>query len=263
MQISVVIPTYNRSTLLINAIQSVLKQTYPVYEVLVCDDGSTDNSKQLVEELNDPKITWIDCGKNGRPAIPRNIGIKKAKGDWIAFLDNDDEWLPEKLQEQINCIEQHGCKLIGTNAFAVNENGKRLFFETKESGFISFQELVRSNVFICSSVLCEKKILMETLLFPEEKELKALEDYVLWLMVSDKAKAYFYNKPLLNYLDVPSQSIRNESSDVIMQRFEIFSFFKKHKKRITKKHLVFLYIEFKGQYKTRLKRLFDIERITL
>lgn len=83
------------------AVTSALNQSYSVHEILICDDGSTDNSKELISNLNNPKIKWIDSGKNGRPAIPRNIGIKNAEGNWIAFLDNDDEWLPYKLEKQV------------------------------------------------------------------------------------------------------------------------------------------------------------------
>ena len=104
VKISVIIPNYNRSELLKKAITSVLNQSYAVLEILVCDDGSTDNSKEVIEQFNNQTIKWIDCGKNGRPAIPRNIGVKKAKGNYIAFLDNDDEWLPTKIEEQVKVI---------------------------------------------------------------------------------------------------------------------------------------------------------------
>jgi len=89
--VSVVIANYNRSDMLVKAIQSALEQTYSVLEILVCDDGSTDDSREKVKALNNEKVQWIDSGKNGRPAIPRNIGLSKSKGDWIAILDNDDE----------------------------------------------------------------------------------------------------------------------------------------------------------------------------
>ncbi|NBQ48494.1 MAG: glycosyltransferase family 2 protein, partial [Sphingobacteriia bacterium] len=88
--ISVIIPNYNRAAFLKQAIESVLAQTYPVLEILICDDGSQDESRSVVQAFADHRIQWLDCGRNGRPAIPRNKGVQRAKGQWLAFLDNDD-----------------------------------------------------------------------------------------------------------------------------------------------------------------------------
>src|SRR4051794_13419670 len=99
--VSVIIPTWNRAATLGPAIQSVLNQTYPPREVLVCDDGSTDNSVDVVAQLDDQRIRWLPGGRGGRPAIPRNRGIGAATGEWLAFLDSDDEWLPDKLERQL------------------------------------------------------------------------------------------------------------------------------------------------------------------
>lgn len=263
MKVSVVIPTYNRVSLLVKAIESVIKQTYPAFEILICDDGSTDNSKELVLRFDSQIVKWIDCGKNGRPAIPRNIGIKQAKGDWVAFLDSDDEWLPNKLEHQIKALEQSHNKFICTNAWAHSESSKRLFFENTINREIGFDELVRYNTIICSSVLCEKETLFKAFLFPEEVELKALEDYVLWLKVAMLTNVQYISEPLVMYLDVPSQSIRNQSDDTIKQRAVIFDYFKRNKQRFLKSNLLKLYKEFRSQYKSRIQRLIDLERILL
>ena len=107
IKISVIIPTFNRGqTTLLAAINSALNQTYKPFEIIVCDDGSTDNTKNILD-LNyiSNQIRYIYCGKNGRPSIPRNIGIKKAKGNWIAFLDSEDIWLQNKLETQVNFVK--------------------------------------------------------------------------------------------------------------------------------------------------------------
>jgi hypothetical protein len=126
-----------------------------------------------------------------------------------------------------------------------------------------FEDLVRSNAVICSSVLCEKEILYKAFLFPEEFELKALEDYVLWLKVAMLTNVQYISEPLIMYLDAPAQSIRNGSDDTIKQREIIFNYFKGNKQKISKSNLLKLYIEYKGQYKSRLQRLFDFERFLL
>ena len=98
--VSVIIPTYNRQHTLLAAIQSALSQTLPPLEVLVCDDGSTDGSAEAVAALDDPRVRWLTGPHAGYPAVPRNRGLREARGEWVAFLDDDDVWLPEKLAVQ-------------------------------------------------------------------------------------------------------------------------------------------------------------------
>lgn len=112
--VSVIIPTYNRSKMLFRAIQSVLNQTYQDYEVIVVDDGSTDNTEKVIRDLQekDDRIRYVKHEKNKGGAAARNTGIREASVKYIAFLDSDDEWVPEKLQKQINLIE-HSSKQTG------------------------------------------------------------------------------------------------------------------------------------------------------
>src|SRR5690606_38869541 len=99
VKISVIIPTWNRAETLGKAISSALNQTLSPYEVIVCGvDGSPD--QKVVNSIKDPRVRWIEGGKDGLASIPRNRGIKASKGEWLAFLDSDDEWLPEKLEKQ-------------------------------------------------------------------------------------------------------------------------------------------------------------------
>lgn len=214
-QISVVIPNYNRAERLIKAIQSALEQTLPVLEVLVCDDGSTDHSKDLVAQLNHPKVKWINCGKNGRPAIPRNIGIKESSGNWLAFLDNDDEWLPNKLEEQFKSIIAQQIKAVCTNAFDIklnDLNSSKLLLSYPNSE-ITFSDLVKENNVICSSMLVSKDVLLNYSYFPEEPEFKAIEDYVLWLRLSTQINIGYIGQPLVKYLNENQTSIRTAHSD--------------------------------------------------
>ena len=99
--VSVIIPTYNREAVIGRARESVLKQTYPHYELLIIDDGSTDQTKRVVERIADERIRYILLEKNGGVAHARNVGIAEAQYDYIAFLDSDDEWMPEKLELQM------------------------------------------------------------------------------------------------------------------------------------------------------------------
>ncbi|MEW9674401.1 glycosyltransferase family 2 protein [Ammoniphilus sp. 3BR4] len=102
--VSVVIPTFNRASLLRRSISSVLKQTYSNLELIIVDDGSTDNTKDVVDSFKDPRIKYIKHKINKNGAIARNTGIKAAKGKYIAFLDSDDEWVSEKIQKQLDWV---------------------------------------------------------------------------------------------------------------------------------------------------------------
>ncbi|MFN8231712.1 MAG: glycosyltransferase family 2 protein [Bacteroidia bacterium] len=208
--ISVVIPNYNRAELLVNAINSTLNQTYPVLEILICDDGSTDNSKEKVLELNNEKIKWIDCGKNGRPAIPRNIGINNSKGNWIAFLDNDDTWQATKIEKQVKALQQSSYLICCTNALKIKNNVSVGEFSNFNKNLISLSDLMKQNEVICSSVIVNKNLLLSTSLFPEDITFKAIEDYALWVRLSTKSEILYLNENLVNYTDAENISIRSE-----------------------------------------------------
>jgi glycosyltransferase involved in cell wall biosynthesis len=102
--VSVVIPTYNRASLLGRAIKSVLEQTYQDFEIIVVDDASTDNTEEVVRNLRDRRIRYLRHEKNRGGSAARNTGIRAAWGQYIAFQDSDDEWLPEKLKKQMEVL---------------------------------------------------------------------------------------------------------------------------------------------------------------
>lgn len=222
-KISVIIPTYNREGTLLRAVNSALQQTYPVHEILVCDDGSTDNSKTRIEELNNPKIKWLDCGRNGMPSIPRNKGIAASTGDWVAFLDSDDEWLPNKIDVQMSMIIAHKTEFCTTNAFRIVE-GKNLgaYFSFKKER-LEFTDYLPNNLSICSSVLVKRSLLENISVFPEGKEYKAIEDYALWLRLLLKTDATYVKEPQVVYYDSPQTSVRTNYTDVWDQRKVIFT----------------------------------------
>ncbi len=210
INISVVIPNYNRSHELIRAVKSALSQTLPVHEILVCDDGSTDNSKALITALNHPKVKWIDCGKNGGPAIPRNIGIEKSSGNYLAFLDSDDEWLPQKLQIQVDAMRQSGLPICSSNAYRIVNGENKGPYLTYSNERISLIDFMRQNSVICSTFMAEKALLQNTSYFPADKFLIAFEDNALWLRLAAKSDFTFVKECLINYKDDAQGSIRNK-----------------------------------------------------
>jgi glycosyltransferase involved in cell wall biosynthesis len=107
MNVSVIIRTYNRAYIVAEAIETALNQTYGDYEVLVVDDGSTDNTAEVVERFQDPRLRYIRHERNQGVGAACNTGVAHAQGEWIAFLDSDDLWKPEKLERQVACAVRH------------------------------------------------------------------------------------------------------------------------------------------------------------
>jgi len=134
--VSVIISTYNRAHLIGRAIQSVLNQTYQDFEVIVVDDGSTDNTEEIVKSFNDPRIRYIRHEKNKGAAAARNTGIKAARGKYIAFQDSDDEWLPEKLEKQMKVFENAPPEagVVYTDMQRINEDGEH-YWEMGKIGY--------------------------------------------------------------------------------------------------------------------------------
>ena len=194
MRVSVVIPTYNRYKPLKRALTSVFAQTYSPYEVIVIDDGSTDDTSNIQKDF--PNIIYI-YQKNSGVSSARNKGIKVAKSEWIAFLDSDDEWLENKLemqvalhQEQQNILMSYTQEIWLRNNIQVNipkkfqKIGKDVFLEN-----LTYCNLAPS------SVMLHKKIFDEVGLFDESMEV--CEDYDLWLRIALKFEIALVAKDLI------------------------------------------------------------------
>ncbi len=172
-KISVVIPTHNRPDRVKRAIQSVLNQTFQDFEIIVVDDGVKERAEQAVKSFNDPRIKYIQHSKNQGGSVARNTGIKNAQADWIAFLDDDDEFLPNKLSKQYEIIEKYEDKIdyvfSGVEIGNVNNNDKRIRIP-KIIGINNFYELVLPLEIkpMTSTLAARKSALFEVNMFDEE-----------------------------------------------------------------------------------------------
>lgn len=210
--VSVIIPTYNREERLQKTIESVLSQTYTDFELLICDDGSTDRSREMVAAFSDSRIRWIAGENSGGPATPRNRGIRKSTAEWLAFLDSDDLWEPGKLARQIEVVTETRFLAVCTNAKVLQDGKikKTPYLPLHEDKVFTFEEMLMTNYVICSSMLIRKSIVEQTGGFPEEHHFKAIEDYALWLSASMRTDIYFLADPLTIYRDEPHDSIRGD-----------------------------------------------------
>jgi len=185
-KVSIIIPTYNQSQYLEEAIESVLNQTYKNIEIIIVDDGSTDNTSEVVKSF-DNKIIYIQQ-KNKGASGARNTGIKKANGQYIAFLDADDMWLKNKLEKQIEFIQNNPeIGLLGTGCYQMIDMSKMIhkkIFPAKNE--ILQKDLIKYNPFIQSSVMIKKDVFNHIDLYDEK--FKESEDYDLWLRIAQKYK---------------------------------------------------------------------------
>lgn len=224
-QVSVVIPTFNRVALLERAIRSCLAQTVPVMEILVCDDGSTDGSEAMVRALGDHRVKWCGGERGGRPAIPRNRGIRHSRGDWVAFLDDDDEWLPDKIEHQLALAARLGCDAVCSNAYRMQPDGREAGLLLRTDGpRETFRSLLALNQVICSSAMVRKELLARVGGFPEDEGLIVGEDYALWLRIATLTDFALVESPLLRYRDDPDHSIRRGNDD-LMQKGNVYTDF--------------------------------------
>ena len=266
MNISVIIPTFNRKETLKRAIQSVVMQSYTPYEIIVIDDGSDDGTKEWLKD-NFPNVKYI-YQMNSGVSSARNKGIKFARGDWIALLDSDDEWLPSKLKDQANEIELNpAAKFLHTNEIWIR-NGVRVnqMKKHKKYGGYIFEKCLDMCRISPSSVLIKKDIFDEIGMFDET--LKVCEYYDLWLRLASKYPVHFLDQPLikkygghsdqLSKVDDGIESYRIRSLKKIMNS----GILNKKQKTITKDVLVKkMYIYAKGlEKRNKIRELNDTKK---
>lgn len=178
-KISVVVPTHNRRDLLQRAVESAQAQTYADIEIIVVSDGSTDGTKEAVEVVaaDDSRIRFIELSPARGGNAARNAGIEAATGDYVAFLDDDDKWLPEKLEKQMKVMQADptlGLVYTGVRILYVNE-GVAYNSKARDAGDMRQKILLENYIGTTSTVLVKKDLLREAGMF--DVELKALQDY--------------------------------------------------------------------------------------
>jgi glycosyltransferase involved in cell wall biosynthesis len=195
IKVSVIIPTLNRRELITRALDSVVSQTYPIHEIIIVDNGSTDNTIPMLSE-NYPFVKILKEKRLGVSSA-RNAGIHAAKGDWLALLDSDDAWHTTKIERQLDCYSSIGkdYRLIHTSEIWY-KNGKLLNQKKthKKLGGNIFSECVRLCCISPSSSLIRRDIFSDVGYFDEE--LPACEDYDFWLRLSCREEVLFVDEPL-------------------------------------------------------------------
>jgi glycosyltransferase involved in cell wall biosynthesis len=200
-KVSVVILTYNRAAFLLTAIQSVLNQTFHNFEIIVVDDGSQDQTTEMVRSLTDQRIRYLRHEANKGQAASRNTGIRQALGEYVAFLDDDDEWLPQKLEKQVALLDSSSCRvgIVYTGFYSMEGSTKRVInrFIPEKRGYAVKAMCQRNWIGTPSTVLIRRVCFDKTGLFDEG--LASAVDYDMWLRISNEFEIDYIREPLVYY----------------------------------------------------------------
>lgn len=204
--VSVILPTYNRATTIRASIDSVLRQTWTEFELLVVDDGSTDSTLEIIQNIRDSRLKILTTPRNLGPSGARNIGIRAARGTWVAFQDSDDEWMPDKLTLQMARLEEPGapwiaayCGMIIVGSVVEKQGRTRIRYIPDRSvdpveGAINTSLLETS--FVSTQMLIARREDLENLGGFDEN-LPSMVDWDLVLRLSQRGQVAFVDEPLV------------------------------------------------------------------
>jgi glycosyltransferase involved in cell wall biosynthesis len=208
--VSVVIATYKRAGLVPRAIDSVLRQTFQDFEIIVVDDGSPDNTKEVVASVADKRIRYIRHEKNKGLPAGRNTGIRAAMGRYIAFLDDDDRWREDKLAKQVKAMQTYDAVVCAAEA-----SGKLMTFHRKP--VVELADLRRGNQFPPSGLMAKASLLKEVLFDEQQRQ---GEDWDALIRIAQRCSIGYIAEPLLLYNDGEHDRMTNKAYNLSVEDLE-------------------------------------------
>ena len=194
--VSIIMPSFNTALFISDTIKSVLAQSYTNWELIIVDDCSTDNTDEVVRQfLTDGRIHYLKNEQNSGAAISRNCALREAKGKWIAFLDSDDLWLPEKLEKQVSFMELNGYHFSYTNYEEINMAGEKTGVCVTGPKRITKTGMFNYCWPGCLTVMYDA----EAVGLIQIADIKKNNDYAMWLKVCRKADCYLLDERLAQY----------------------------------------------------------------
>ena len=207
--VSIITPSYNSIKFVEASISSVLQQTYSNWELILVDDASTDESKDLIKRIasKDHRIFSLFLEKNSGSAVARNTAIKKARGRYIAFLDSDDLWERDKLACQIDFMKKKDIAFSFTSYKSISEDGKKIYSDIRAPKEIDYDGLLKNTIIGCLTVVLDRSKLNEI----KMPNLRTSQDLALWLSIMRNGiKAYGIQKSLASYRNVRNSTTSNK-----------------------------------------------------
>lgn len=224
--VSVIVPTYNREDFIGEAIDSVLAQTYPDWELIIVDDGSEDQSADIIHQYaeKDKRIHYFYQENQGQ-SVARNLGLRQSQGDFICFLDSDNRWLPEKLAQGIQTFEQvPDVHVVYGDIITIDEQGQEITRDnmTRYSGFIA-PRLIKDN-FVTMNTAMAKRVCFDNM-GGMSGQRRVADDYDLWLRFSAKFQFLYIQQYMAEYRVMKNQissdkSRRFDSTEMILSEFK-------------------------------------------
>jgi teichuronic acid biosynthesis glycosyltransferase TuaG len=219
--VTVIIPTFNSATYVERAIRSVLGQTHHHLQILIIDDASTDDTVDVCKAVaaNDGRLQLVTREENGGGAASRNDGIDAARGKWVAFLDADDEWFPQKIETQLRFMRQQSADVTYTGYERQNESGRLLSqVHVPHGEAISYTRLLKRNIVGCSTAMVRRSFLGETRFPPLRKR----QDYGLWLSLARKGARIVGLDECLARYHLRSDSVSANRIDLVRFNWQLY-----------------------------------------
>tara|TARA_B100000029_G_scaffold82034_1_gene72922 strand:+ start:630 stop:1388 length:759 start_codon:yes stop_codon:yes gene_type:complete len=213
--VSIITPLYNSEQFIKDTIESVINQTYKNWEMIIVDDASSDKSVTIVEKINNNKIILIKNEINIGPALTRNKAIERSSGRYIAFLDSDDLWHPDKLAKQLKFMNDNNYSFSFSAYEKIDDLGYKMGSYYPDKIKINYQDLLKTNYIGCLTSIIDLKLLGKKYFMPN---IEKRQDQALWLLIlKDKVSAYCLNELLAKYRVRKGSISKNKLSNIKFQ----------------------------------------------
>lgn len=223
--VSVIMPCYNMERFLPQTIASVVQQTFGDWELIIVDDASADGTVEVLQRASeqDQRIRWIAKTEHSGIADTRNRCLQMAQGRYLAFLDADDLWYPDKLQRQLRFMEEQGYCFSYTSYRLIDEEGKDLDKTVRVSGYLDYNAYLRNTIIGCSTVMIDREIVGEV----KVPSFRTSEDTATWLDILKKGfTAHAFDEPLTSY----RVRRKSASSNKMKASYDLWTVYRKHEK---------------------------------
>ena len=239
---SVVIPTYNRAERLRQALDSVLTQSFTDFEVIVVDDGSTDNTEEVVTSISDQRLRYLKK-KNEERSIARNFGIEQAKGSYINFLDSDDRFYSNHLQIAFDLLHQHNNPEVGHLGYEMIDSNGKVLLQRNDLNERIPERLLHENILHGNAIFIRKDIANQVSFIPSDKAVIS-EDWYVWIRLAARFHIYYDNTITSAIVEHQERSLKNIDPDKLIASTEVIIY---HLQKDSK---------FIDRYQARLKYFF-------
>lgn len=216
--VSIIMPSYNTARFLSETVASVLAQTYGNWELIVVDDCSVDDTDAVMAAFSDPRIRYLKNEQNSGAAVSRNRALREAKGRWIAFLDSDDLWHPEKLERQIRFMEKTGCAFSYTSYSEIDEQSAPLGRLVGGPGRITKAGMFNYCWPGCLTVMYDASVIG----LIQIADIRKNNDYAMWLKVCRKADCCLLNENLAQYRKRSGSISRHSYRELVKWHYRLF-----------------------------------------